>query len=136
MTVGMIGPGGFPANNFSEADRKFIVAIFPKLGDAPQAQRVKNRVMQTIENLKVERADMWAEYRSQGKSFEEFDRDYRKQLRERDVFGEVRQYADQMMPKTGGDAPPPPAGRDAEDWADMWQHQTPEWKKRWLELHP
>jgi hypothetical protein len=136
MTVGMIGPGGFPANNFSEADRKFIVAIFPKLGDAPQAQRIKNRVMQTIENLKVERADMWAEYRSQGKSFEEFDRDYRKQLRERDVFGEVRQYADQMMPKTGGDAPPPPAGRDAEDWADMWQHQTPEWKKRWLELHP
>jgi spore germination cell wall hydrolase CwlJ-like protein len=89
MTIGMIGPGGFPANNFSEADRKFIQQIFPQLGDTPGAQRLKAKVLRRIAELQVDRGMSWSDADAEGKSYREWSRNYRKEMRGKDVFGDI-----------------------------------------------
>jgi spore germination cell wall hydrolase CwlJ-like protein len=89
MTIGMIGPGGFPANNFSEADRKFIQQIFPQLGDQPGAQRLKAKVLRRIAELQVDRGMSWADADAAGQGYREWSRDYRKAMRGKDVFGDI-----------------------------------------------
>jgi hypothetical protein len=119
MTIGMIGPGGFPANNFSETDRKFIRDIFPKLGDTPGAQKLKAKVLYRIAELQYERGNSWADADAAGTSFRDWQRTYRKELRSRDgknqpsVFDDViKEYEALKVPAAGG-ATTAPVGMDA-----------------------
>jgi hypothetical protein len=54
LTTGMIGPGGFPANQFTEADREFILSTFPQLGDLPGAVDLKLEVLRRDHQYKVD----------------------------------------------------------------------------------
>lgn len=38
--LGKIGSGGLPANNFSDADREFLVSIFPRIANDPRANKI------------------------------------------------------------------------------------------------
>lgn len=87
--LGMLGPGGFPAQNFSDTDRKFMEKIQPSPGDRPETNEVKIEVAERLANLKIEKADRWIEAREQGKSYEAFERDWNKELRGRNVFGDM-----------------------------------------------
>jgi hypothetical protein len=59
MALGQIGPGGLPANNFSEADRKFVTDMQGAISDTPSgfeakilmAERLAQRSQQAQQSL-------------------------------------------------------------------------------------
>jgi hypothetical protein len=82
VTVGLIGPGGFPANNFSDADRKFLTDIFPSITDEPEAIKVKLEVLRRVEKQKADKSSEWRAYQKRERdagrrpNFTEFEQDY------------------------------------------------------------
>lgn len=80
--VGSIGEGGFPANNFSDADRDFLLDIYPKITDEPGSIKIKIEVLRRIEKQKANKASEWRAYQQKERgagrrpSFEEFEQDY------------------------------------------------------------
>ena len=118
--VGMIGAGGFPANNFSNADREFLTDIFPKISNRPEANQTAIEVLRRIQGRNLEVADAWAEYQQAQRearkplSVQEFEFNFRKAQRGKpDLFADIRQQADAAPAGrggeggTGGGSPPP-----------------------------
>lgn len=93
MVVSMIGQGGFPANTFSEQDREFLVSTYPKLGDLPQAVALKTSILSRLAQLQIDRADAWDKAQSEGKSFQQFDSEWRKSVRSQNIFGDLEKAA-------------------------------------------
>jgi hypothetical protein len=96
--LGKIGPGGFPANNFSDADRQFITQIFPSLGDDPQANQIRIEGARRMAQLDIERAKDFQKFKSdpanKGKGFEDFELQWADKVANRDVFGDLRKKAE------------------------------------------
>lgn len=123
MLLGMIGPGGFPANNFSNADRDMLERALPGLANTPQGNRLIIGVMRAQSQRQVEIADAWNQWRRQnGSGMESFDRFQQERLPEitgRDVLAPLLQDAfpvsnqdqgEAVVPgPSGGVASPPPA---------------------------
>jgi hypothetical protein len=84
MTLGMIGnkngEGGMPANNFSDADRKFLTATAPGIARTPGANAIMLEMKSRGLDRNLEKVHMWDQYRSDGKSYENFERDWRKHV--------------------------------------------------------
>lgn len=99
------GPGGIPANNFSEADRKFVTTLVPGLAQRPEANQILLGVAERTNQLAMEKADKWAAARSNGMSYENFEREWRKDLGSRNVFGDLAEQAKSI-------GAPPPGGGD------------------------
>jgi hypothetical protein len=82
LTVGLIGPGGFPANSFSNADRDFLSNIFPQITNEPGANKLIIEVMRRTERRKVEKSSAWRAYQKKERDagrradFFEFEQDY------------------------------------------------------------
>jgi hypothetical protein len=120
LTVGSIGKGGFPANNFSDADRSFLEKIFPSVANQPEANGIALDVMRRVEQRKIEFADAWGDYQDRmeaaGKTpdFGKFEREYRRSLKgQPDMFADVAEKIGQLRspkPEAGG-APAPRAGQ-------------------------
>jgi len=117
MTVGMIGQGKFPANNFSDADRRFITDIFPNIANEPEANKLAVEVQKRMQRRMIEKAESWDRYSEwqerTGKqpSYEKFDREFRKDVQKRDLFGDIavsKPKKEWAQPKLGG-VPIPPA---------------------------
>lgn len=89
LVVGKIGSGGFPANNFSNPDREFLVQGVFSLADRPEANAIKLEVARRVAALDQEKADAWAEARAGGTSFEKFERDWRQKLGKQSIFGDL-----------------------------------------------
>jgi soluble lytic murein transglycosylase-like protein len=95
MTIGMIGPGGMPANNFSEADRKFLVAVQPQLYDQPQARAIKTKILTRMEELKIDKANALqdaqeeAEVNGQKFSYQKFENKWRREMQGKSVFSDI-----------------------------------------------
>jgi hypothetical protein len=102
MIVGKIGPGGFPANNFSDADRKFLTQVFPQLSNEPKANKIIIEASRRIDRLNIEYAKEWTKYRKAEKaagreaSFDDFAIDYADKLSEKDVFGDLIKQAESL----------------------------------------
>lgn len=104
QTVGMIGSGGFPANNFSDADRKFLSSIPANIGNTPEANELLHDVRDRMAQRKIDRANAWADAREQGQSYEKFERDWRKKVAKEDLFADVRAKVEAMQGGSlGGD---------------------------------
>lgn len=108
LVTGMIGGGGFPANNFSNSDREFLTDIFPKMSNRPEANRLAIQVLQRVQQRNLEFGDAWAEYQQEreaaGKPVRvaEFEFNYRKSLRGKpDLFADIRQQVNDL-PRAGG----------------------------------
>ncbi|KAA2234173.1 hypothetical protein [Salinarimonas soli] len=74
--VGQIGAGGFPANNFSDADRQFLIETVPALANSPGGNGMILEAMKRTETLKVENAKAYRHWRSnapKGSSFYDFE---------------------------------------------------------------
>jgi Transglycosylase SLT domain len=101
MVLGKIGSGGMPANNFSDADRRFLSDIFPKITNEPGANKIAIEVLRRVEQRNAEKLQAWDNYSEQaaqqGKhpSFEEFDRMFRRQVQGQDMFKDIQPPATQ-----------------------------------------
>jgi hypothetical protein len=93
MILGKIGKGQFPANNFSEQDRNFLLTTIPQLSDRPEAANIKLEVSRRLDELAIHRADEWekiandpSDKRPLEQKFSEFSHDWRDYLQKQDVF--------------------------------------------------
>ena len=78
MTLGKIGgEGGMPANNFSDADRAFIMSTNPQLQDTPSGFEAKLLIAERAAERTRVKEQMWIQARSEGKSFETFRQEWR-----------------------------------------------------------
>jgi len=98
--IGKIGSGGFPANNFSDADRSFITQIFPTLGDDPRANRIRVEASRRMAQLDIQRAKDYQAWRSdpsnKGKGFEDFEVFHADKIVKQDIFGDLRREAEKI----------------------------------------
>jgi hypothetical protein len=90
QTVGMIGSGGFPANNFSDADRKFLQQIPGSIENLPEANKVLFEVKRRMLQRDIDKADAWATARADKQSYEDFERSWRKHVNGTDMFADLR----------------------------------------------
>jgi len=95
-----IGQGGVPANNFSEADRKFVVNMQSNLGNRPEANAIIMDAKDRMDQLAMGKADAWARARDQGVSYEKFNSDWRRQLSTKSVFGDLIAKTDALKKET------------------------------------
>lgn len=121
MTLGHIGPGGLPANNFSDADRRFITEISPNLGNDKEANRLKIEASRRLANLDLEKGREWQTWRrnsaNKGKSYDDFEIDWSDKTANRDLFGDLTQRAKALAPapQTGGPTGMPQGAKQAAD---------------------
>lgn len=120
--VGQIGAGGFPANNFSDADRAFLVETMPRLSNSPGGNRLILEAMKRMENLKVEKAQAFREFKAQNKSgsYYDFDVEWSRRLASRNVFGDLAGGT------TGGGLPVMNSPEDARRLAPGTRFRTPD----------
>lgn len=73
--TGMIGAGGFPANNFSDADRKFLERSFPELQKTPEGNRLVLETLRISAERDRDKATAYAKWRKEnkGSSFYDFE---------------------------------------------------------------
>lgn len=75
MAMSMIGPGGIPANNFSEADRNFAVATVLNLLNTPGGNAKIMAIAKATEQRKIELGDAWLDWSGKnGKTLQSWDR--------------------------------------------------------------
>lgn len=119
MTLGHIGPGGLPANNFSNTDRQFITEIVPKLGDDPESNRIKIEAARRMANLDLERGRAWQQFHrdpaNKGKSFADFEIDWAEKTAKRDLFGDLIKKVPQQQQAAAAPANMPAGAKQAPD---------------------
>lgn len=120
MLAGMIGPGGFPAQNFSNADREMLERSLPSIANTPEGNRALLAAARAAAERNVEVARAWREWQQQNgvsaDSYLRFQRDRLPQIRERDIIAPLmpRPTASASgVPGPGGvgTAAPPPGGQ-------------------------
>lgn len=94
MAMGRIGgQGGMPANNFSEADRKFLVETVPNIENTERGFNTKLAIGARVAQRKIEAADIYEEARANKKSVSEALSEVRKRLRDKPLFSDEEQKA-------------------------------------------
>lgn len=111
MTLGMIGGkggegGSMPANNFSDADRKFLQNTVPGLARMQGGNLILADIKARGLDRHLEKVAMWDDYRSAGKSYEVFERDWRRKIMaEPSLFADI---PDRIRQLSAAPPPPPP----------------------------
>ena len=72
LTLELIGAGGIPANNFSNADREFIAQIVPQLTNTPEANQILMQAMRRMSERAIEHERRWIAARRRGQSYGDF----------------------------------------------------------------
>lgn len=131
LVVGMIGSGGFPAANFSDADRAFLERVFPNIQNLPGANALIIEVARRQAQLRLEQADAWGRFQDEQRqrdpggrpaSFGDFERAWAGQVRSRNIFADLLSQAEQLRRQQGqpqGQQPPaqqPPAQRQGQQF--------------------
>ncbi|MCK8788081.1 D-alanyl-D-alanine carboxypeptidase family protein [Roseomonas sp. NAR14] len=87
---GMIGPGGIPANNFSNADREALERTLPGLGNSPAGNRAMVAVLRATSQRQAEIGEAWRAWQrdngADAASFRRFQNERLPQLVARDVI--------------------------------------------------
>lgn len=102
MLLGNLGPGGFPAQNFSDTDRKFMEAILPRLMNDPRANKIILEVARRNAQLDVAKAKEWQTFRrssdNKGRGYADFEIDWSDKLARLDLFGDLAKAAGPLIP--------------------------------------
>lgn len=126
MLVNKLGSGGFPSNNFSNADREFLEKTLPRLSSDPRGNRIMIEAAKRVEMSKIEKAREYQAWKSapgnKDKSFFDFDIEYSQRVGNRfdDLVQESRQMLDAAgqgfmpQPTQPGQAPPVQNGGGAQ----------------------
>jgi len=115
--VGKIGSGGFPANNFSDADREFLVGIFPQLGNDPRANQILIETAKRVYQTDREKGRAWLAFRrnpnTRDRSFDDFEMEWADRVAKEDRFGDLRRKAQEIIgsPRAVRDTVSSPAAR-------------------------
>lgn len=128
MTLGKIGAatGGMPANNFSDADRSFLQRIMPGLANRPEANDIILEAGSRVAQLRMDKSNAWADARAgewdknPGKkmSYEEFDRMWRKDSRNVNMFADLADKVKAL--DAGAQGTTAPQGKpDADGWITL-----------------
>jgi len=104
LVMGALGNREFPANNFSDADRRFMTAAYPGLANSPEGNRIMIAVQKAIAQRNIEIADAWRQWR--GKNGSGLD--------------SAQRFADEMLPGILAKDVLVPAAREG-----GWQEITP-----------
>ncbi|NUB07008.1 hypothetical protein FW320_12585 [Azospirillum sp. Vi22] len=89
LTVSMIGPGGFPANNFSDADRAFLMETMPQLSSTPEGNRIIVQALRRAAERSIEQEQQWLAARQEKKTFEQFQQQWNDYVRTTPLFPTV-----------------------------------------------
>lgn len=98
MVVDMIGSGGFPANNFSDADREFLLSTVPSLANDPRANKLIIETAKRAAQMNIDKARAWRDWKKENKdgSFFDFETDWIARMQQQDVFGDLRREAEAL----------------------------------------
>lgn len=98
MVVDMIGSGGFPANNFSDADREFLLSTVPSLANDPRANKLIIETAKRAAQMNIDKARAWRDWKKGNKdgSFFDFETDWIARMQQQDVFGDLRREAEAL----------------------------------------
>ena len=118
LVAGSIGAkgGGFPASNFSVAERQFIEKMFPSISSQPGSNQFVSDVLQAREQRTLQKAQDFATYRNAqqqaGKpsSFNDFDAGWQQQHATDNVFAPVISKFNAGGYSPAGAMPPQPGG--------------------------
>ena len=94
LTLSLIGSGGMPANNFSNADRQFISEIVPSLSNTPGANAIIAFGMRKAADRTVEKEDMWLAARERGQSYGQFLKDWNTHVKANPIVREIQKPED------------------------------------------
>jgi hypothetical protein len=90
MLAGMIGPGGFPAQNFSNADREMLERALPNIANTPGGNQILLQAARAGAQRNLEVAQAWRQWQQQNgvtaDSYLRFTRERLPQITERDVL--------------------------------------------------
>jgi hypothetical protein len=104
--TGSIGAGGMPANNFSDADRNFLVDVFPKISNDPRGNALILETGRRMEQLKLEKAKAFREWKAQpgnkSASFFDFDTEWNQRIAGESVFADLAERAKAIGGGGGG----------------------------------
>lgn len=99
--LGKIGPGGLPANNFSDADREFLTGTVQRLGNDPRANKLIIEVGRRVAQIDIERAKGYQKFKAdpanKSKGFEDFELSWSEQVAKQDRFGDLRKEAESIV---------------------------------------
>jgi hypothetical protein len=127
MLQGLLGPGGFPSANFSDADRQMLERALPGLVNSPTGNRAIVQTMRLMAQRQTDIATAWNDWRRQpgnGSGMESFDRFQQERLPQitsqdvlapllQDAFPVADQPGQATVPGPNGGTAAPPAARAA-----------------------
>lgn len=101
MAVSMIGPGGMPANNFSNADREMVLSAMARKTDTPEGLRLKMDMIERAAMRTREAERFLLDGRAQGKTLEAIRSDWSKHVDATPLFPKQPQILDGAKPGAG-----------------------------------
>ncbi|WP_132010889.1 hypothetical protein [Camelimonas lactis] len=95
MVIDMIGAGGFPANNFSDADRQFITGTVPQLANDPRGNKLIMEAARRTAQMDIEKAKAWRQWKHTNKSgsFDDFEMLWADQVGSKNHFADLAEQA-------------------------------------------
>jgi hypothetical protein len=116
--VSMIGQGGFPANNFSDADREFLISTVERLSNDPRANKLILETARRVSQLDIAKAKEWQNFRrdpqNKGLGFADFEIAFNDKIAKADLFGDLRKQSEQYIGQPAAQQPGPPSRSDIE----------------------
>jgi spore germination cell wall hydrolase CwlJ-like protein len=117
LLVGMIGSGGFPANNFSNPDREMLEKSLPGLANSPQGNKIIINVMRAAAQRDLEIGRAWRDWsKTNGDTLQSvrgFQAEVLPKIVERDIVAPILEQGGWVETPTaapGGATPPPQQG--------------------------
>lgn len=103
MLTTLLGSGGFPSNNFSNADREFIMAAFPALANDPRGNKILLEVAMRAARADQAKASAWVDAQAQKIPYSTFEARWNRTIAQQDQLGDLRAQAEAIL---GPKAPP------------------------------
>jgi hypothetical protein len=99
--VDMIGAGGFPANNFSDADRAFLVTTVPNLANDPRSNKLMMEFAKRVAQRDIERQRAWMAFRrdpaNKDKGFDDFNDVWAEKVQSEHLSGDLAAEAQTIL---------------------------------------
>lgn len=106
--IGTGKEGAIPANNFSEADRNFVVAMSPQLNDTPEGFQAKVLIQQKVAQRNLDKEAMWnsGDYQQLDEgAYRKFKADWAKYVADHPLFTKQERDNFSQLVRTGSATP-------------------------------
>jgi hypothetical protein len=111
--IGSKGQEGMPANNFTKADRNFVVSMEGNLGDSEEGFLTKILMKRRVEERKSQIANSWVDAEDSGMSFAKWRAQELPKIANKPLFT-AQEKAEMLMRARGGGKPSGPSMQELE----------------------